>query len=778
MKIIKSYLDKLIKVKNIEQVTLEKIAEVASVSLLVENKINNLVVGKVITCVDHPQSDHLHITTVDTGKETLQIVCGASNVKAGQTVIVALEGAKLAPDFTIKPVKLRGVESNGMICALDEIGLARFGDSNQKGIYVFEKAVKPGTDIYTALGLDDTIIDLDLTTNRGDLFSYLGYAIDLGAATNKQVNLPNFNLKHAKVLNPFSLSVESDLCHFYEGRYFSGISVKQSPQWLKNFLVIHDIKPLNNIVDITNYILIKYGCPLHAFDADKLSGHKIVVKQGTNQTVTTLANQEVKLTSDELVIADGEKSVALAGIIGLDNSKITNDTENVFLESAIFNREYIARSSSKLGISTDASEYYKRGVSQEILNLAVKECIYLIENLAGGKVSSKVLKHKKSYPLTKKIKISSDKINRYLGTSFTNETVINIFNQLGFTTKEEQNAILVIVPERRFDCNITEDLIEEFARIYGFNNLKGTPSKLDIIAKPNKELTFSNKIRSLLLGLGLNETVSYSLMSRDEAQSFCKDNELYTLPVPLKSGMDTMRPSIIPSLVKIDEYNKNHFQEGSLIFEISNVYTRNKESLNLAVLLSKPLSNTSFLNQTAPRLSFFTIKGILDYIMNKLNYSYNLVPLSSTNYHPFLQGKINVNEVEVGIIAQLNSAHDTPSTVLELNLSELLNSYRPQDPVFKPFSKYPSMVRDISFIVSKDTSYPELINFIKQNLPSQLETVELFDCFMLPDDNNSYSLSLKLKFTDYAGKLTNEETIKLIEHLKESLVTKFKVVNR
>lgn len=762
-----SLLKKLIKYpEDIVSLTNEKICEIAEVKQTPYKKINNLVTGKVLTCEDHPNSDHLHITTVDIKSEVLQIVCGAPNVKAGQYVIVATEGAKLAEDFIIKPVKLRGIDSNGMICALDEIGLDDLNFTKETGIFTFPTAVPLGEDIYQVLELDNMLIELEPTSNRADLFSYLGYAKDLAAAANSKLKPINFDYKIANIKNPYSLSCEASEVQFYEARYFDSLIIKASPLWMQIILKLNGIDPINNVVDITNYIMLKYGTPLHAFDTNLISDNKLVIRYSkNNEQAITLDQTKLSLTSKEVVISDLEKGLALAGIIGFDNARINANTSSILLESAIFDKTYVQNISKKLNIATDASRLYQKGVSKEHLLLAINEAIFLLEKYANARLSKQVLKAKAKYPANKKIKLSLFELNNLLGSKYDTKVVAKIFSQLNFPYTLKDDNFMVEIPDYRPDIVIKEQLINDFARIMGLNNLVIKGIDNPTTPKELPENIIINKLTEKLANLGLYETKTYSLVNNEETK------EQLVLLEGLKSGRKFMRYNLYPSLIDVYNYNVNHNLVKANFFEISDIYLKDFSTTKLSILLASPLNKISWLNPKQKELNFFTIKGVLDYITSLFNLEYQINKTSNPLFHPNYQGAIVINNTNVGIIASILENNEQ-IYILELDLSYLIK-HKLANPEYKEFSKFPQIKRDIAMEIKKEFKYTEIKETIIEAAGSLLKDIKIFDVYDKLANKDFYSLAISLYFESIDETLNGDMINNLVTKIKMVLTAKF-----
>src|SRR5690554_1437130 len=526
---------------NLYEVTNQQIIEVDDYLAL--NQSTKLVVGYVETCVKHPNADKLNLTTVNIGHEILNIVCGAANVAAGQHVIVAQVGAVLPGNFEIKAAKVRGEQSNGMICSLTELGFdEKYISSDYKdGIFYFKTSVKPGDDALKSLGLEGKKLLLGLTPNRGDLLSHLGFAYDLGAMLNKKIQVPKTSFKTVDAQNDIQIKIDTDGCLRYDLRVMD-VVVKESPWWLKNALIQSDIRPINNVVDITNYILMTYGTPLHAFDANKVNSKNILVRQAKKgETVVTLDEVKRVLEVDDIVITDGKNPIALGGVMGLLNTGVDNDTTTILLEAAQFNPQAIAKTSKRLDLRSDSSLRFERGIDQERVRLGLEAATQMLVDLADAKVYSAIaskLKVKEENPW---VEIELQYINGLLGTSLNEKELLQILDQLNYNVKEVSTSLLVQAPSYRKDILIQADVTEEILRVYGYHKIEGKrlqPSSLGQLTPVQKNI---RSLKNTLVGLGFNEVVNYSLGQEDDTSKFPKIGKSVRILTPLSDDRKYLR---------------------------------------------------------------------------------------------------------------------------------------------------------------------------------------------------------------------------------------------
>ena len=550
-----------------------------NVEKVVTSELNNLVVGHVLECVMHPDSDHLHVCKVDVGNEVLQIVCGAHNVKEGLKVIVSLPGAILPGGFEIKKSTIRGVESNGMICALSEIGLEEETPENRaKGIHELPSEVKPGTDVVEYLGLDDTVYELDLNPNRNiDCTNHIGFAYEVASVLGKKVIMPDTSTNPIddSVKNYFELKVDTPNCTMYNAKMVKDVVIKESPDFIKNRLTRAGMRPINNVVDISNYVMLEYGQPLHFFDKDKL-GDKILVRMAKeNEEIVTLDKKTRQLISDDIVITDGKKPVCIAGVMGGENTDVDENTKDILIESAIFNPYNVRYTSLRLDLRSEASLRYERGLNYENCNMAIERACHLLEKYASGKVLSDTITYDKVEKNTKVASVTKEDVNNILGLSMTDEDIKESLDKLGFNYKYENDEYVVEIPNRRLDVEAhKQDLVEEIGRLYGYDKIT---SKLPIgITKEGKyigNVKYRKLISKRLRSLGLNECRTYTLVSDSEFEMFNYDRKTpINLLRPMSSDKKVIRQSIIPSLLKTYDYNKARGIKDIMLYEIANTY--------------------------------------------------------------------------------------------------------------------------------------------------------------------------------------------------------------
>ncbi len=775
---LKDYVDIDVDVKTLAEDMTRVGNEYDSAGNLIE--ATNLIIGEIKECEEHPDSDHLHVCKVDVGKEILQIVCGAPNARKGIKVIVALPGAQLPGDITIKRGTIRGVESNGMMCSLAELGLeSKFlKQEDKEGIHELPDNATIGGDPIKFMKMDDSVIDFELTANRGDLLSILGMAYEVGAIYNKPVK--TIDLSHSEsgynVTNSFKIDIKTDNCSLFLAKKVENVTIKESPTFIKNRLIASGIRPINNVVDISNYVMLEVGQPLHFYDADRL-GNKIIVRMAENgEKLTTLDEVERTLDENDIVIATEQSAIGLAGVMGGLTTEVENFTKNIIIESAIFDGVKVRKTSKKI-VRSEASNRFEKGLDPNRTYMAVERACHLLEKYADATIISGLCIYDRTDKQDKEIFITVDNINDVLGTDLSEDDVIDVFKRLKFTGYAEDGNIRVLVPRRRLDISIKEDLIEEVGRIYGVDNIKG---KLPIL--PMKSGSYdktTREIRNKMSSLGLNETLTYVLVGENEASKYTSDDfENLKLLDPLTEERNTLRYSLIPSMVKTYEYNKARNIKDVSIFEIGKGFFKKGEEYGENKKLCVLMSGEYYLGLgNRQNVDFYIIKGIAEEILDYLGYGnrYSFVHMKQQipEFHPGQSADISVNNDIVGVIAKLhpNIAKDDVY-VMEINLDKLLEK-RTGKMKFKEISKFPSIKKDLAFVVDKSVESKDIETVIKKAGGSMLTNIEVFDVYTGTNiGENEKSIAYSLTFMDSKKTLTEEEVTAVFEKIIQMVENK------
>ena len=734
--------------------------EVEGVEKVVDG--TNLVIGHVLTKTPHPDSDHLNVLTVDVKTEVLQIVCGAPNVEVGQYVIVALIDAVLPGDFKIKKSKIRGVESYGMVCSLQEIGMDKkyVPAEYEKGIYYFKDPVEVGSNALKALNFDDLVIELGLTPNRGDMLSYLGVAIEFAAVFNRPLKPLCYQVMYQdeETKNHLEIVSETDKCLTYYGAIVKDVEIKESPRWLSSRLIAFGCRSINNVVDITNYVLALFGQPLHAFDYEKL-GSKVLVRNAfEGEELVTLDGEKRVLETTDIVITDGERPVCLAGVMGGLDSEVTDQTTQIMLEAAVFDPMSIRKTSSRLGLRSESSQRYERGVDLNRTPLALEYALYLLQTLCNAKVYKNPVHVGQSHIDDTLINISIDDINNLLGTNISEKEAVDIFTSLGFIVAKT-NPMEVLVPNRRMDVKNKADLVEEVGKLYGYEHLPQTlPIDRMAGSLTNKQVR-RRQIKHILADLGLKETVTYSLVSEKNNQLFkynqVENSSSIKLMMPMTEERSELRKSLAYSLCEVAKYNTARKVKDIAIFEVGKVYYnldgQNHEDEVLSICMSGRYSDTLW-NQKVENVDFYLLKGILDSLIKSLGLKFDYLPIERKcdELHPKRTAKVLLNNTEIGFIGALhpkyakdNDLNDT--YVAEIRLKEILEYEKPITK-YSQISKVPNVERDIAIVLDKEVLAGDVINTILK-VDKTLD-VKLFDLYVGEKvGENQKSLALKLSWT-------------------------------
>ena len=725
---------------------------------------SNLVIGEIVECVNHPDSDHLHVCKVNIGNEVLQIVCGAPNARVGIKVIVALVGAVL-PEITIKKGVIRGVESNGMMCSMKELGLDNkfLTPEDINGIKELPDDAVVGEDPIKYLGLDDEIIDFELTANRGDLLSMLGLSYELGAIYDKKVKDIDltYNEIDKNIDSEFSIDIKTEKCSLFLAKKVSNITIKESPDFIKNRLIACGIRPINNVVDISNYVMLETGQPLHFYDVDNLGDTLIVRDAKDGEKLITLDNQERTLNVNDIVIANKVEAVGLAGVMGGLSTEVLETTKNIIIESAIFDSVSVRKTSKKV-LRSEASNRFEKGIDPKRTYMAIKRACHLLEIYANGSIYSGMLTYDKMNKDDKVIDITLENINNVLGTNIDVKTVISVFEKLGFTAQNKENLITVTVPTRRTDISIKEDLIEEVGRIYGINNIEGKLPKLSI--KQGSYDKTTRQIRNKLVDLGLNEVLTQIFLNDEVAQKYCdKDYEIVKLLDPLSVEKNALRYSLVPSLLKVYEYNKGRNLKDITIFFIFKGFYKKDDKYGEDNKLCILMTGDYYLELgNRKKVDFYVLKGIIEELLHFLGFSnrYSFVVDNIKEFlHPGVSATINVNGSDIGFLGLLHPSIEKNVYVAEINLDKLLKN-RVSKLKYKEVSKYPKVVKDLAFIVDKKINSEDIVKVIKKSGGKTLTNIEVFDLYTGENvKENEKSIAYSLTFEDMNKTLSDEEVM-------------------
>ena len=748
---------------------------------VIDHHIDNLVVGEVLECVDHPDSDHLHVCKVNDGKTVRQIVCGASNVREGIKVIVALPGCILPGDFQIKEGKIRGVESNGMICALFELGLEEKNDETYAaGITELPETAKAGEDPLKVLGLDDTIYDLDNHKRRNnDCYYHIGFAYEVATVLNKRVHLPesDYHEVDESIKDKFSLDVETKKCPYYIAKMVKNVKIGESPEFIKNRLKSAGMRSINNVVDISNYVMLEYGQPLHFFDYDKLGKHVLVRDAVDGEEIITLDGKNRKLTENDIVITDGEKPVCIAGVMGGENTEVDESTTTVLIESAIFDAVSIRLTAQRLDLKSEASIRYGKGLNFEYTDEAIKRACFLLEKYASGEVLKDEIKHDVIDKSEKRVDFTKNDINKMLGIELTDEDVKTELTRLDFGYTYENGIFHVVIPRRRLDVEANiNDIAEEIGRFYGYENLVSKVPRVPIrLGRYADDVRLRKMVSTRLRASGLNEAKTYTLTSPEMAKMFKYDNlENVILPNPMSVDKSVVRTSILPSLINVFDYNKARKVSDILIYEIAKTYDINyNETTKAAILMSGNYLTNGVLGINV-KVDFFVLKGIVENLLDYLGFKnrYSFVQANDLpEMHPNMSARIMLDRNEIGIIGRVHpSIKKDEIYVCEINLNSLLSRVKPIK--YKTASKYPSIEKDFAFIVNNEVTNAEMKEAIKKSAGRILDSVNIFDIYENIEEGKK-SMAYKLVFKDETRTLSDEEVMVVFNKVIKDIETKF-----
>ena len=761
----------------------EKITKAGiNIENVVTNHIDNLVIGEVVECIDHPDSDHLHVCKVNIGSDTVQIVCGAPNVRKGIKVIVALPGAVLPGNFEIKAGKIRGEESNGMICALFELGLEEKTEENYaKGIEELKNDAPVGKDPMEYMGLNDTLYELDVHKHRNnDCYYHIGFAHEIGTVLGRKVKYPESKYTEAKddVKNYVKLSVETDRCPYYLGRMVRNVEIKESPEWLQKRIIAAGMRPINNVVDISNYVMLEYGQPTHFFDADKLGKEVLVRDAKDDEKVITLDGVERTLSSNDIVITDGNKPTCIAGVMGGENTEVDENTKNIFIEAAIFDAFSITKTATRLNLKSEASKRYGKGLNYEYTNLAMDRCLSLLEEYANAEVLTGTLIHDKVDKTEKTVVVTKDELNKVLGLDMTDKDIEEQLEKLDFEYKLDKDKFNITIPRRRLDVDANKaDIAEEIGRLYGYNNLTDTlpkvPTKRGVYVK---DVKLRKDITKRLRNLGLSEVKNYTLVTKENASKFNYDNkEILDLPNPMSADKSSLRISLLNSLLENYEYNKARKVNNILIYEIAKTYDKNfVEDQKVAMLIKGNYIENSWSHNNI-KADFYTLKGIIENLLNYLGFKnrYTFEVDKIDGLHPGISASILIDRQKVGIIGRVHpSLYKDEIYVAEISMTKLYEvTIKPLK--YKESSKYPEITKDIAFIVKKEVSAKELMDTIKKAGGRLLTNIDVFDVYT--GDNvgqDEKSIAFNLIFSDPSRTLSDDEVMEVFNKISTEVTSK------
>ena len=756
--------------------------EVDSIDYVISESSDNIVVGYVKECEQHPNADKLKLCEVDVGEEELlQIICGAPNVAQGQKVVVAKPGAVLPGSFKIKKVKLRGIESNGMICSLQELSVGERFIHTQfaEGIVVLPDDAVVGEKVDNLLNLDDAILEFDLTPNRADALSMLGVAYEVAAILDKEVTLPEPTMPTSgeKASDYVNVKVDdAEACPYYGAFIIKDVEVKPAPLWMQNYLLAAGIRSINNVVDITNYVLLEYGQPLHAFDYDLVDAKEIVVRRADdNEEIVILDDQTRTLTPDNLLITNGKEGIALAGVMGGADTEVNDETKTILLEAAYFDGQIIRQTVKETGLRSEASTRYERGIDPNRVREAGIRACELLAKYANGTVVSDVVEFDDLNRNERVVEVNTEAVNRRLGTAISNEEIEMILRKLGFTFDVSGDDMTVHIPTRRGDITIFEDMLEEIARIYGYDHLPYTlPTNASKPGGLTEEQVLRRQVKSYMQSIGLSEAITYSLLNKTDATSLIspelpKDLQPVSLSMPMSEDHQYLRLSILPELLNRLTYNIARKQANVALYELGSVFLSDEKEVTKQpkehTRLSGAVTGTWLSHpwqQEVKSVDFYVVKGIVEGLFNYLNLDVTYQQTQMEDMHPGRCATIRHGDKTIGFLGQIHPAfaneRDLKDTyVFDLDMEYILTI--PREPLmYETVPKYPSILRDVAFVVSESVHAGDLQAEIKRIGGPLVTQVEAFDVYMgdnLKEDEKS--LAFNIHYQDPEKTLTDEE---------------------
>ena len=752
--------------------------------------LGNVVIGQIVEFDKHPNSDRLTLLKVNVGEEEpLQIICGATNHKLNDKVVVAKIGAVLPGNFKIKKSKIRDVESFGMLCSEAELGLAK----ESEGIIILPEDAPIGKEYREYAGLNDVIFELEITPNRPDCLSHIGIAREVAAYYNRKVKYPVIEIAETieSVNTVIKVNIEDkERCKRYLDRVIKNVKIKESPDWLKTRIRAMGLNPINNVVDVTNFVMFEYNQPMHAFDLDKVEGNITIRAAKENEEITTLDGVERVLKNGELVIADDEKAIAIGGVIGGQNTQIDSDTKNIFVEVAYFTPENIRRESRDLGIFTDSAYRNERGMDIENLAVVMNRAVSLLAEVAEGEVLSEVIDKYVEKPKRAEISLNLEKLNKFIGKTLTYEEVGKILTHLDIELKPlGDGTMLLIPPSYRADLTRPADIYEEVIRMYGFDNIEAKMPVMSIESgEENTNFKISRIVREILKELGLNEVINYSFIPKFTKELFNFGEEVIEIKNPLSEDMAVMRPTLLYSLIANVRDNINRNQTDLKLFEISKTFKKLGEGQNglaiedlkIALILSGR-EEKNLWNQSKSDYNFYDLKGYLEFLLERLNVTkYSLTRLTNNkNFHPGASAEIKIGEDVIGVLGELH-----PNLVnyfgikrekvffAELNLTSLLK-YIKIKVNYETISKYPEVLRDLAITLDKSVLVGEMVKEIKKKV-NLIEKIDIFDVYSgdkIDKDKKSVAMSIVLR--DKNRTLTDEDIDKAMTAILELIKDKY-----
>lgn len=794
---------------NIDGIEIQELAEIITKSGIEVDGIHNFAknstgvyTGYVESCEKHPEANKLNVCTVDINAEKLQIVCGASNISKGQIVSVAKPGAILPGNIKIKETELHGIQSHGMICSLQELGIEEryVPKEYESGIFVFPMDTKIGEPVENLLNLKDSILEFDLTPNRADCLNMLGVGYEVAAILDETLYLPEVSVQYSEEETKKQVSIEvdaTDLNPYYAAFIIENIEVKEAPLWMRNYLMAAGIRPINNIVDITNYVLLEYGQPLHAFDFDLFDSNKILVRRAKqDEKLITLDNQKRILDGSNLVITNGKDPVALAGVMGGASTEIHHKTNRVLLEAAYFDGSSIRSTVKVTGLRSEASTRYEKGLDpNRVFEAGLRAC-QLLEKYANATVLKDPVVFDELNRSEKIVTVCTNEVNKRLGTEIESLEIADILKKLRFKYEQTNDSFIVTIPTRRQDITIFEDMLEEIARIYGYDHLPFTLPKGEAEGQLSEKQRLKRYTKGFLEGNGLFETVTYSLVDDVAIQKFIAPDIEKMEPIPVKLALPlteehkNLRLSLLPELLSVVAYNSARNMNNVALFELGSVFVTDEvnitkqpnETLRLSGAISGKIIDHPW-QKADVSVDFYVIKGIIEGLFSHLDIPVEFEDARVHNMHPGRTASIIVKDEVIGFIGQIHPFDqkqlDLKETyVFDINMDEVFESYS-RVPTFSQIPKFPSVSRDIAFIADIETQAGEIKEFILEKGTPLVQAVEIFDVYEGSHlEENKKSIAYRLTYQNLERTLTDDEVEKSYRKILEAVNDKYEAFIR
>ena len=745
------------------------------------SNLENVVTAKIIEKEMHPDSDHLTVCKVDNGKEILQIVCGASNHKAGDKVVLAQIGAKLSEDFVIKKGKIRGKESCGMLCSEVELGIG----SDKDGIIILPEDAPVGVPFKDYLGINDTVFELEITPNRPDCLSHIGIARELSAYYGKELKYPETEIKNEieeKTSDNVKVTIEdSNLSRRYVTRILKNVTVKESPKWLKERIESVGLRSINNIVDVSNFILMEMNHPNHVFDLDKIEGNEIKVKSAVKgDKLVTLDEQERELEDGDIVICDSKKILALGGVMGGLDSEVTDNTKNILLEVAQFNPQNVRKTSRRLTLSSDSSYRFERGIDVEDSIKVINRLANLIQEVAGGEILNGYVD---VYPVPHENKVAElnfERLNRFVGKVIPREKVIEILRNLEIDVKDNGETLTLTAPSYRGDLELEQDYFEEVIRMYGFDNIENILPRVDINKNSTLDTTkLTDRVKTICASVGLKEVINYSFIPKDALQKLkftgVSEDKLIDISNPITEDFVTMRPTLLYSLIKNAKDNMNRNVSNIRFFEVSRTFEKAeelaKENIKVGIILAGENDKTLW-NPKPVHYDFYDLKGIVEEIFSKLKFqSFSIKRSVQTEFHPGRSADIFVGKEYIGSFGEIHpdvlenfGLNKKTVLVAEFNI-ELIKKYINKPFVYQGIVKYPAVPRDLALVMNENILVGDVLKTIEK-IDKKVEKVELFDIYQgIGVEPGKKSVAISILLRDDSKTLEEKEINDIIDKI-------------